>query len=89
MTISIKKYDQVALIAVCAARLINVEIFSDNSTEIVIAHIDCDVSQGIYLMIEFGVRIAEERQFNESCDRVGGSLNSTFDLLKAITRPNC
>jgi hypothetical protein len=40
-------------------------------------------------MIEFGVRIAEERQFNESCDRVGGSLNSTFDLLKAITRPNC
>jgi hypothetical protein len=88
MTIKIKKSEVVALIATCASRLIHVEIYPEGNTGCAYAEVDCDNSQGLYLMKEFGERIEQDRQFNESCDRVSGQMDSTFDLLKAITRPS-
>jgi hypothetical protein len=86
ITLRIKTSELPALIGVCGLRLISFEHATEGPTTFVT--IDIDPSTGLYLMKEFGERVAEDRHFDELCDRVGGSQDQRiFDLMAEINKP--
>lgn len=90
MIIKVRISDQVAIIQACGLRGIPVDFISDSSvSELCYANIYVDDSPtaAFYIGKEVGQIIEQDLQFNESCDRVSGSQNEVFNLLKEISRP--